>query len=39
MPLIAETLILCGIAFLIGIGIAWGLVRRHRRLKRPYLEQ
>jgi hypothetical protein len=39
MPLIVETLILCLLAYLIGIGIAWALLRRHRRLKRPYLEQ
>jgi NhaP-type Na+/H+ or K+/H+ antiporter len=39
MPLIAETLILCLLAYLVGIGLGWLLVRRHRRLKRPFLER
>lgn len=39
MPLIAETLILCAVAYLLGIGLAWLVLRRRRRLQRPYLEQ
>jgi hypothetical protein len=39
MPLVAETLLLCAIAYLIGIGLAALLLRRLRRRGRPFLEE
>lgn len=32
MPLIAETLILCALAFLIGFGLSAWLMKRRRRI-------